>query len=144
MVKHGMAKKTKLYGVWKAMKQRCSNPNNKDYYDYGGRGITVCESWKKDYLEFHNWAYDNGYEEGLTLDRIDVNDGYKPSNCIWATMAKQANNKRNTIRVEVEDTLYTLTELSNIYGIDRNIIEARYYRGDRGLRLVRSVRRISA
>ncbi|MBU3102922.1 hypothetical protein [Clostridium gasigenes] len=101
MKKHGMAKKTKLYPVWVTMKQRCYNGKNKDYYNYGARGVTVCDEWRTNYLKFHNWAYGAGYNEGLSLDRIDVRGNYEPSNCRWATMKEQANNKRNTIYIVV-------------------------------------------
>lgn len=139
--KHGLSKKSKLYGVWVMMKQRCYNTNNKDYYAYGARGVQVCNQWKENYNEFHNWSYDNGYKEGLSLDRIDVNGNYEPNNCRWATIEEQANNKRNTIYVDINDKFYTLSDLSAIYNIKRETLEMRYIRGDRGERLIRSVRK---
>lgn len=85
---------TKLYHVWSQMIQRCTNPKQKKYPIYGGRGITVCEEWKYSYLRFRNWAMTNGYAEGLSIDRIDVDGNYEPSNCRWATSLEQAANKR--------------------------------------------------
>lgn len=138
--KHGLAKKTKLYGRWVMMKQRCYNPNNKDYYNYGARGIKVCDEWRNNYLNFHNWAYANGYNDTLSIDRIDVNGDYKPINCRWVDKNIQANNKVCTIYIDYEGNSVTLTELSNITGIKRETLEMRYIRGDRGERLYRPVR----
>lgn len=140
-IKHGLCKKTKLYGIWVMMKQRCYNPNNKDYYNYGARGVKVCDVWRNNYLEFHNWAYANGYSQGLSIDRIDSNGGYEPSNCRWATDYQQANNKRNTIHILFRGKDMTLSELSELTGISRSTIEMRYGRGDRGDRLGRPLRK---
>lgn len=139
MKKHGQSG-TKLYAIWVTMRQRCYNTNNKDFYNYGAKGIKVCDEWVKDFSEFYRWAMENGYVESLSIDRINPYGNYEPSNCRWATIQEQANNKKNTIYVEVDGSTYTLTELSNLYGIRRETIEMRYLRGDRGDRLVRPVR----
>lgn len=143
MKKHGQSG-TKLYAIWLTMRQRCYNTNNKDFYNYGAKGIKVCDEWIKDFSEFYRWAMENGYAESLSIDRIDPYGNYEPSNCRWATIQEQANNKKNTIYVEVDGSIYTLTELSNLYGIRRETIEMRYLRGDRGDRLVRPVRNRTA
>lgn len=91
---HGQSR-TRLYRTWVNMLARCSNQNEPHYPDYGGRGITVCNEWR-DYEVFSKWAHNNGYSDTLTIDRINVNGNYEPSNCRWTTMAVQNRNKRTT------------------------------------------------
>ena len=79
------------------MKGRCSTKTNHKYPIYGGRGIKVCEDWFNDFLSFYNWAYSNGYKEGLSIERIDVNGDYSPENCCWIPLSEQNKNKRNSI-----------------------------------------------
>jgi len=86
-------RKSKLYPVWQAMKQRCSNPKDKNFHHYGGRGISVCDEWS-DYEVFYDWALSSGYKNKLTLERTDNDKGYSPSNCEWATQQVQTINQR--------------------------------------------------
>ena len=86
-LKHGMAG-TRLYNIWDKMKSRCYKESNNRYNRYGGRGITVCNEWKNDFQAFYDWAIANGYNDELTIDRIDVNGNYEPSNCQWLTTSE--------------------------------------------------------
>lgn len=78
---------SRIYNIWRSMKQRCYNPNHTSYYAYGGRGIKVCEEWKDNAQAFIEWAIKNGYADNLTLDRIDNDKNYQPSNCQWITQS---------------------------------------------------------
>lgn len=85
---------TRLYHIWSHMKARCYNPNTEFYYCYGELGVTVCDEWKGDFAAFRGWAIKNGYQEDLSIDRIDAFGNYEPSNCRWADWETQARNKR--------------------------------------------------
>ena len=87
---------SRLYRIWKNMKTRCYNHNCKYYKNYGGRGISICEDWLLDFARFSEWAMANGYADTLSIDRIDVNGNYEPTNCRWATNKEQQNNRTNS------------------------------------------------
>lgn len=92
-VTHGMSR-IRPYKIWVDMKKRCNNPKNKEYPNYGGRGIKVCVEWENDFPTFYKWAISNGYDDSLTIDRKDVNGNYCPENCRWSTLIEQGRNKR--------------------------------------------------
>lgn len=130
---------TRLYHEWVGMKQRCENKNNKRYSDYGGRGIKVCDEWRNTPDAFFKWALSNGYNDNLTIDRINVNGDYEPSNCRWIDLKGQCRNRRSNIYVNYNGKEITLIELSELTGISYSVLNARYKRGDRNERLYRSV-----
>lgn len=124
---HG-GKGSRLYECWRQMRYRCNNPNNRAYEAYGGRGIKVCEEWL-DFEIFRKWALENGYSDKLTIDRIDVNGDYTPSNCRWASSKVQLNNRRNTPHYEFKGDSLTLSQWSEKTGIPRSTIYNRMKRG---------------
>ena len=88
---------TRLYNIWRGIKKRCGLPTAHAYENYGGRGICVCAEWRESFEAFRDWALANGYRDDLTLDRIDNDRGYEPSNCRWVSWVVQENNKRNLL-----------------------------------------------
>ena len=129
-VTHGMTN-TPLYRVFRAIHNRCEDPNNKEYHRYGGRNISVCEEWKSNggFQAFYEWAINNGYKKGLTIDRIDCDGNYEPSNCRWATYKVQNNNRSNNRLIEYNGMIYTLSELSEISTVEYSTLK---YRLDNG------------
>nr|DAG62938.1 MAG TPA: hypothetical protein [Caudoviricetes sp.] len=126
--KHGK-RHTKIYHRWLDMKQRCYNPNNSHYKSYGGRGITVCDEWKDNFQAFYDWAINNGYSDSLSIERIDVNGNYIPSNCKWIPMTNQARNKVNTIYFEYDGEIKTLAEWAEIKDVKYNTLLRRVRTG---------------
>lgn len=127
--KHGCSNKEKLYHIWKGMKARCYNPHNKRYKNYGGRGITVCDDWEKDYVNFKNWALNNGYNDNLTIDRIDNNGDYSPENCRWVDAKIQANNTTRNIYIKYKGKIQSLSLWADTFGITYSCMKHRYDRG---------------
>ena len=115
--KHGR-EGTRLYRTWSSIKARCYNKNYHKYYRYGGRGITVCDEWKNDFMSFYKWAMANGYKDNLTIDRIDNDGNYEPNNCRWVTNKEQANNKSTNVFVEYKGLKKTVAEWSRYFNCD--------------------------
>lgn len=127
--KHGL-KKHPLYTVWVQMKQRCYNPNNNRYNDWGGRGITVCDEWLKNFKAFYDWAIINDYQKGLTIDRIDNNGPYAPWNCKWSTLIEQARNTRKNIVVNYNGYDQVLSEVvANHAKVNYSTVWRRLHKG---------------
>lgn len=111
-------RKTPIYEVWKTMKQRCFNPNNSSYKNYGGRGISVCEDWKYNFTSFYKWSMSNGYKKGLTIDRIDNNSNYCPENCRWVDRITQANNTRWNKLITIDGKVDTRANWLRYFNLD--------------------------
>lgn len=122
--KHNL-RDTRLYSIWGSMKNRCSSKNNSHYNYYGGAGITVCEEWSNDFIKFYNWAVNNGYSDELTLDRINPNGNYEPSNCRWANKTIQALNTKLDKRSTTGYTGVYLEKRTNKY-IARITVNKKY------------------
>ena len=121
---HGMTK-TKLYRTWQGMRNRCYRKSNKYYYNYGGRGICVCDTWKNSFEAFRDWALSNGYDDRLMLDRIDNDGNYEPNNCRWVDRFQQMNNTRNNRILEYDGKAMTVTEWGRKIGLAPHILEKR-------------------
>lgn len=119
---------TRLYHIWKSIRERCNTPTSTIYKNYGGRGISICKQWD-DFKVFREWALTHGYNDSLTIDRIDVNGNYEPNNCRWATYKKQANNKRNNRYIEYQGQVKTMTEWAELYNIKLATLWSRLNRG---------------
>lgn len=132
--KHGgWTKNRKLYRVWGGMLSRCNNPNHPLYKNYGGRGVTVCKEWH-DFAVFREWAIANGYVEcdnrnKYSIDRIDVNGNYEPSNCRWADCKEQMNNRRCNTFVRYNGVTKTLAQWADYFGMNYSSFMSRWSRG---------------
>lgn len=122
----GFGTGSRLYIIWRNMKDRCYNKNCKFYYNYGDRGISVSNNWL-DYNNFLKWALESGYSKELTIDRIDNNKGYTPDNCRWATKFEQGRNRRNVKFYTFAGFTETLNGFSKILNINRSTLEMRIF-----------------
>lgn len=123
--KHGFAsERPRLYRIWEHMKDRCYNENAKVYKHYGGRGITICDEWH-DFKNFYDWAMTHGYNDDLTIDRINVNGNYEPGNCRWVDWNVQANNTRRNVIVEIKTEKHTLKQWCDILNMPYGTVSSR-------------------
>lgn len=117
-----------LYAVWNGIKQRCTNPNNSSYHNYGGRGIKICDEWANNYKSFYDWAIHAGYEKGKEIDRIDNDGNYEPDNCRFVYKETQANNKRNVLLYKIRGTTKSLSQWCREYKQDYFLVRQRVYK----------------
>ena len=116
---------TRLYNIYHNMKQRCYNSKNTGYYRYGARGIKICDEWKNSFESFYNWAINNGYSDNLSIDRINNNGNYEPSNCRWGDMEIQSNNTEKTHHYIYNGECLTISQLAKKYNIKRKLLSRR-------------------
>ena len=124
---HGCSK-TRLYAIYKGMHARCYNKNMPAYKYYGKRGISICEEWLSDFIKFKEWSIENGYTDGMSIDRIDVNGNYCPENCRWVTMKKQQNNKINSVFLSINDTRFTIAEWAEMLNTNKQTLYSKFQR----------------
>lgn len=120
---------TRLHVIWTSMKGRCYSEHYDSYYNYGGRGIKVCDEWLDDFMNFYNWAMANGYNDTLTIDRIDNDLGYSPENCRWVTTKEQARNRRTCVYLTVDGETKTVAEWAEITNQPDGRLRARMRQG---------------
>ena len=116
---------TRIYNIWVKIKSRCYNENDICFYNYGARGIAVCDEWKDDFQAFYDWSMANGYDDSLTIDRIDNNKCYEPNNCRWATQKQQQRNRRNNRHFTYNGETHCLSEWCEILGLKYKTVMAR-------------------
>lgn len=116
---------SRIYKIWSNLINRCTNPNNPAYKNYGGRGIRVCDEWIHSFESFYSWAFSAGYNNNLTIDRINNDDGYAPENCRWVDRVEQSNNKRNNKYIEYDGLVLTIAEWARRCGIPYKTLHRR-------------------
>lgn len=128
--RHGKSR-SKLYNTWRGMKERCLNPQHTSYPNYGGRGIKLVKAWES-FAEFEKWAQKSGYQEGMSIERIDTNYHYEPQNCTWSTPKGQGQNRRDSCHVTINYETYSVAVWAEKTGIAISTLYKRYDRGIRG------------
>lgn len=127
-ITHRMSQ-NRIYRIYIAIKQRCYNSKHKEYKNYGERGIVLCEEWLNDFMNFYNWAVDNGYSDTLSIDRKDVNGIYEPDNCKWSNDKEQSNNKRNNRYLTINGETKTISQWADCSEVSHQTIRGRLNRG---------------
>lgn len=121
--------KDRLYSIFMEMKRRCYNKNCRSYKHYGARGITICNEWLENPQQFRDWAFAHGYQDHLSIDRIDVNGIYEPNNCRWVSSKEQANNRRSNLKITFNGKTMTAAEWCELKGWNRHVIPERLRKG---------------
>lgn len=116
---------SRLYHIWRNMKARCYRKNSSSYKNYGAKGIIVCEEWKNNFMTFYNWAIANGYDDNLTIDRIDNNRMYEPNNCRWTTRKEQNNNTSRNVYITFNGITLTRNQWAEKIGINKGTLKNR-------------------
>lgn len=129
-IKHGK-RNTRIYRIYHGMKNRCYNSQIPKYKNYGGRGVKICDEWlgENGFINFYNWAIESGYDNTLTIERIDVNGNYCPKNCKWITEKEQAKNKTNNIYIEIDGRKKILSEWCKEFNIRYGLVHGRISKG---------------
>lgn len=124
-----MSDRERLYSIFHNMKSRCYLPSFSRYNYYGGRGIKICKNWKLNFNSFYEWAIQNGYKKGLTIDRIDNDKDYSPENCRWVAFKEQNNNTRKNHYYTYKNETKSISQWADIYGLHRCVLNNRIRRG---------------
>jgi len=122
---HQVKDHKRLWEIWNGIKKRCLFENDQRYHQYGGRGILMCDEWQSSFDHFADWALSNGYEDGLSIERIDVNGNYCPENCKWIPLREQAFNKRDTIWIHYHGERIQLKKICIMKGLNYDAINNR-------------------
>jgi hypothetical protein len=133
----GGLSQSRLYNTWLHMKGRCYRKTDEHFKYYGARGIKMCDQWKEDFNSFREWSLSNGYKAGLTIDRINNNGDYEPSNCRWVSMKDQCNNRRSNILVTINGVTHNIQEWSEISGVKYHTVYRRFKCGWTGIELLK-------
>lgn len=128
LYQHGLSK-DRLHGTWRNIKGRCYNHNNPSYKFYGERGIKMCHEWETDFVSFYTWCHENGYKDGLQVDRIDPDGDYCPENCRLADKITQANNTRRNLYITMNGKTKTMAEWCKELGLNYHSVQTRTYKG---------------
>lgn len=120
---------SRLYTIWNGIKARCYTESSTSYKRYGAKGITMCDKWKNDFTSFYNWSIENGYADNLTLDRINCEGNYEPSNCRWVSYTKQANNTKANVFLTLNGESHTYAEWGRIIGVRSATLQQRKHAG---------------
>lgn len=125
-VRHGLYNgNRRLFTIWTGMKTRCFNTKVREYHQYGGRGITMLEEWRLSFTVFYEWAISTGYNDSLSIDRIDVNGSYVPENCRWATTMEQSRNRRNSRLYTYNGVTRNSVDWATLFGISVQVLNQR-------------------